>query len=700
MAQLRFGTFGPASVPAKVGGGRVVACFEGQRRKNLFQGKLPIEAQGPVSPTVGLPAVSLDTYLAEARKEDLGFMNDHNMAAPKTPKSVVVEASMPVMASGTECSIVQAGAMARGLEDLPYHLPVQILVVSSLGLQVILFLCAGARRRETFSGVPVRVILLWLAYNFGAIFVTITLGRLSLSSSTGNHPLVTLWAPFLLLHLAGPDNIAAYALQDNQLYLRSLQTFFTQVTGGGYFLYKYRNNSGHLLWLASQLMFIVGVVKYGERWLALKRGNLGSIREYLKKHPPAMYRHVHEQDVELKDEESIVRRAHSSFHICKCGMVDYSSEIKPGSQSYMGNMNHLGNWAAAEIQLSLMYDILYTKAAVIHTWHGYTIRAISPLAILTSLLLFHYSEEDRDSTEVVDIAITYLLFGSALFMEWVSLLNALGSSWMFTTLSNTSSTWLRHNLLCSGRWDRLRRLVLSLNPLVTRGARRWSGNMGQYNILHFCTRPNSSLNRPLLGRLAELVGLEELWNRKHFSGAIRISDHDLIKVYINSHNELLYNEKLINTLGTTKHLWGRTTILAHPDEVDVEDFEVTFAAGYTSRAIDSKKHAENLYKKYVAHKKFSYDTVRLNYSAKVAKEMLEYEIIYGTTKSLEFVLEVWTDMLVYAGNRCSRESHAKKLSSGGELTTIVWLMVEHYHQALLVNRASLEEATSKEDDRV
>ncbi|XP_044963373.1 uncharacterized protein LOC123420797 [Hordeum vulgare subsp. vulgare] len=681
--------------------------------------------------------------------------------------------------------------MARGLEDLPYHLPVQILVVSSLGLQVILFLCAGARRRETFSGVPVRVILLWLAYNFGAIFVTITLGRLSLSSSTGNHPLVTLWAPFLLLHLAGPDNIAAYALQDNQLYLRSLQTFFTQVTGGGYFLYKYRNNSGHLLWLASQLMFIVGVVKYGERWLALKRGNLGSIREYLKKHPPAMYRHVHEQDVELKDEESIVRRAHSSFHICKCGMVDYSSEIKPGSQSYMGNMNHLGNWAAAEIQLSLMYDILYTKAAVIHTWHGYTIRAISPLAILTSLLLFHYSEEDRDSTEVVDIAITYLLFGSALFMEWVSLLNALGSSWMFTTLSNTSSTWLRHNLLCSGRWDRLRRLVLSLNPLVTHGARRWSGNMGQYNILHFCTRPNSSLNRPLLGRLAELVGLEELWNRKHFSGAIRISDHDLIKVYINSHNELLYNEKLINTLGTTKHLWGRTTILAHPDEVDVEDFEVTFgvefqeaiiiwhigtdffiskckmstgplvdtikalsnymmfllverpymlpgivqnklydrtceaikgvshqpksiysmlrslfrwhdgpAAGYTSRAIDSKKHAENLYKKYVAHKNFSYDTVRLNYSAKVAKEMLEYEIIYGTTKSLEFVLEVWTDMLVYAGNRCSRESHAKKLSSGGELTTIVWLMVEHYHQALLVNRASLEEATSKEDDRV
>ncbi|KAI4967341.1 hypothetical protein ZWY2020_028347 [Hordeum vulgare] len=530
-------------------------------------------------------------------------------------------------------------------------------------------------------------------------------------------------------------------------------------------------------------MFIVGVVKYGERWLALKRGNLGSICEYLKKHPPAMYRHVHAQDVELKDEESIVRRAHSSFHICKCGMVDYSSEKKPGSQSYMGNMEDLGNWAVIEIQLSLMYDILYTKAAVIHTWHGYTIRAISPLAILISLLLFHYSEEDRDSTEVVDIGITYVLFGSALFMEWVSLLNALGSSWMFTTLSNMSSPWLRYKLLCSGRWDRLRRLVLSLNPLVTCGARRWSGNMGQYNILHFCTRPNSHLTRPLLGRLAELVGLEELWNRKHFSGAIRISDHDLIKASINKYTKMLYNEDMINTLGTTKHLWGMKA-LSDRDEVRVlkkmlgvefqeaiiiwhigTDFFLSKckmstgplvdtikamsnymmfllverpymlpgiaqnklydrtcealkgvshqpnsiysmlkslfrwhdvpAAGYTSRAIDSKKHAENLYEKYVANQTFSYDTVRLNYSATAAKVLLQYGRIFGTIKSLEFLLDVWTDLLVYAGNRCSRESHAKKLSTGGELTTIVWLMVEHYHQALLRNKACEEEASSK-----
>ncbi|KAG8064111.1 hypothetical protein GUJ93_ZPchr0004g38146 [Zizania palustris] len=34
-------------------------------------------------------------------------------------------------------------------------------------------------------------------------------------------------------------------------------------------------------------------------------------------------------------------------------------------------------------------------------------------------------------------------------------------------------------------------------------------------------------------------------------------------------------------------------------------------------------------------------------------------------------------MLIYSGYRCSKESHARRLSYGGELTTILWLMAEH-----------------------
>lgn len=50
--------------------------------------------------------------------------------------------------------------------------------------------------------------------------------------------------------------------------------------------------------------------------------------------------------------------------------------------------------------------------------------------------------------------------------------------------------------------------------------------------------------------------------------------------------------------------------------------------------------------------------------------------------SLQMLLEMWIDFLVYAANRCSRESHAKKLNSGGEFTTVLWLLTEHLTKLL------------------
>ena len=38
-------------------------------------------------------------------------------------------------------------------------------------------------------------------------------------SMNANSELTAFWAPFLLLHLGGPDSITAYALEDNELWL-------------------------------------------------------------------------------------------------------------------------------------------------------------------------------------------------------------------------------------------------------------------------------------------------------------------------------------------------------------------------------------------------------------------------------------------------------------------------------------------------
>jgi hypothetical protein len=61
--------------------------------------------------------------------------------------------------------------------------------------------------------------------------------------------------------------------------------------------------------------------------------------------------------------------------------------------------------------------------------------------------------------------------------------------------------------------------------------------------------------------------------------------------------------------------------------------------------------------------------------------MITEIVIDANVDEVSLLLRLWTDFLEYAANRCSRESHARKLSSGGELTTIVWLILEHLRQS-------------------
>ena len=151
----------------------------------------------------------------------------------------------------------QVDTMARGPLDLWNEWATQILVLLSLTLQVLLLLLAGIHRREAS---PMPKFILWLAYQLADSTAIYAVGHLSLSNVPVKHQLVAFWAPFLLLHLGGPDNITAYALEDSKLWLRHLQNLVVQVLGAAYVLYKYVAGGDSFI-----LMFSVGVVKYPER---------------------------------------------------------------------------------------------------------------------------------------------------------------------------------------------------------------------------------------------------------------------------------------------------------------------------------------------------------------------------------------------------------------------------------------------------
>ncbi|KAH7521218.1 hypothetical protein FEM48_Zijuj07G0009900 [Ziziphus jujuba var. spinosa] len=109
-------------------------------------------------------------------------------------------------------------------------------VLLSLCLQTLLVLFAPFRKRTANKLV---IIIIWSAYSLSDWAATFAIGLMSSSSSSSgvkddhnqyhdvSDSLKGFWAPFLLFHLGGPDNITAFALEDNELWLRkNIQQFF------------------------------------------------------------------------------------------------------------------------------------------------------------------------------------------------------------------------------------------------------------------------------------------------------------------------------------------------------------------------------------------------------------------------------------------------------------------------------------------
>ncbi|KAF8668269.1 hypothetical protein HU200_052324 [Digitaria exilis] len=405
------------------------------------------------------------------------------------------------------------------------------MVLVSFSLQLLLLFFGGIRRRR--SSALLRVAL-WSAYLLADSTAIYALGRLSVA--TGSSRLVAFWAPFLLLHLGGPDNITAYALEDNRLWLRHLQTLAVQVLGAAYVLYRYIHNG---LQLASILMLVVGLVKYGERIWALRCGNIllsssrnsstgDSDTESAGSGSP--HQQVVLRDGIISDDEEILLLAHSQFSVCICVFADTSfvpsslskedvkvllfhqktEEDEISGESSDKYKTELLN-KMVELELSLMYDVLYTKAHVIHTWYGFCIHLMSMLGTATAFLLFlQFSSSNRsDGSRVVDVnvIISYVLLVGALALEVTSFCRALLSSWTCYALSKWGGgcwVWLVHVL------TRLRRHVQPAQR------RLWSGSIGQYSLLHLSTRDRNELGNKLA--MNKMTGLRDWWSKLHLLG--------------------------------------------------------------------------------------------------------------------------------------------------------------------------------------
>ncbi|KAJ9186719.1 hypothetical protein P3X46_002262 [Hevea brasiliensis] len=317
-------------------------------------------------------------------------------------------------------------------------------------------------------------------------------GRIVLDPDT---QITSFWAPFLLLHLGGPDTITAYSLEDNELWLRHFLGLGVQ-TGVALYIFL-------LAWIGSRFsiltmpMFLAGIIKYGERTWALRSASNDELRDSMLTDPDPgpnyskfmeeftlkQYEGFHVQaqevietqiqvEVSVGDDtiegETELLKASYLFKTFKRLFVDLilSFQDRDNSQSLFKGTSYKDAFKVIEIELGFMYDMLYTKGTIIYSRKGCCLRFISLTS--TCIVLVFFSLSNKGDFKKIDIAITFLLLVIAIFLELSAVLFLVSSDWADLYLS-------KHKTV-------IRQAITHIQ--LQKGA-RWSNSLGQYSLLSY-----------------------------------------------------------------------------------------------------------------------------------------------------------------------------------------------------------------------
>ncbi|PQP98518.1 uncharacterized protein Pyn_18312 [Prunus yedoensis var. nudiflora] len=385
---------------------------------------------------------------------------------------------------------------------------IRVMVVLSLILQGILIVFGNKRKYSTSKWLR----LLWLAYLSADWVATVSLSLLSKNLSSTNHNmnsanaddqdqiLTAFWAPFLLLHLGGPDTITAYSLEDNELWWRHLLVLLVQVSLAVYvFLTAW---AGQALNLLAIPVFVAGIIKFAERTWVLRSASSKHFRDSMFRRPdpgPDYARYTDELrskkregfkvDIERVDEAPTIgdfsftapsifpntanlQHADVFFNIFKRLFADLILSIHDilKSKSFFQNRSYYEAFKVIEIELGFMYDLFYTKA-VLYSLNGAILRFTSFVSIISVSVTFLVMIEKQDYS-APSIIITYVLLAGAIILELYAVILFLRSDWAVLWFCN-------HKIAAHLLYP-----VISHMPLAEN--KRWSNVITQYNLISIC----------------------------------------------------------------------------------------------------------------------------------------------------------------------------------------------------------------------
>ncbi|XVF27072.1 hypothetical protein REPUB_Repub14bG0074900 [Reevesia pubescens] len=311
------------------------------------------------------------------------------------------------------------------------------MVVLSLTVQLILIIFGNRRK---FSGKDLKLIsfLVWTMYLFADWLATVALSTLLRTKKEQiTSPLVIFWTPFLLLHLGGPDTITAYSLSDNELWPRHFFGLCFQIGVALYVYVKFWTLTVNTLTYLAIPIFIVGIIKYGERvWALFKASSLRfrksifhgtkTVLEVDLVQEPSkgnMALEDYLNDRQIKEKYRYLHRAYYLFQVFRPLFSDLKLRIYK-KFDYIFDMKKSEVTAEeafkmVEIELGFLYDLLYTKIPIVTSRTGVILRFIC-LSFTVSTLIAFLIIVGKHGYSKVDIGISYLLMvfkglGSKLF---------------------------------------------------------------------------------------------------------------------------------------------------------------------------------------------------------------------------------------------------------------------------------------------
>ena len=436
-------------------------------------------------------------------------------------------------------------------------------ILFSLFLQILLIFCAPTRK---WRGNTFVTLINWSAYLLADWVAAFAVGLIANSQNNMKNKcempvqtedLLALWAPFLLLHLGGPDAITAFSLEDNELWIRHLFGLLIQLIAVGYVILQALPSE---LWIPTSLMLLAGIIKYAERTRALYLGCLGNFKasmlppadagpnyaqlmeEYTSKkiaHVPADIKIEKEFGggasadyavrVERLSDLDVVEGGFKYFNIFKGLIVDlmFTFQERKDSRRYFFARNTEDAFKVLEVELNFMYDALYTKMVVVNGNIGYCLRFVCSTCLVASLERFaaHHKQKNgghppnQGKMHPFDVYVTYALLIGAICLDSIAVIKLIFSDWTIVLLRYRRAkefllkTRKRLTIYRIGSWSK------------TFGG-RWSNSMSQHSLVRYCLKERFKW----IDVTVDWLGLRDILDEIQYKDHIDVPDD--LKIFI------------------------------------------------------------------------------------------------------------------------------------------------------------------------